>query len=96
MQGTDRTAHLQEVELATTIGPGDAFVDEIRAARRLPSPAIARAIRTDAGVSQARAAREIGVHRLTVVRWETGERKPTGANRVEYARLLERMREAVT
>jgi DNA-binding transcriptional regulator YiaG len=71
------------------------FVSEIRAARRLPPPVIARAIREAAGVSQARAARQIGVHRLTFLRWETAERRPNEHHRAAYARLLDQMREAV-
>jgi len=75
---------------------GDAeFVSEIRAARRLPPPVVARAIREAAGVSQSRAARQIGVHRLTLLRWETGTRAPNEAHRSEYARVLDQMRDAV-
>ena len=63
------------------------LADEVRAAK-LPSPAMARAIREAAGVAQARLARELKVHRLTVSRWETGERHPRGPNRASYAALL--------
>lgn len=71
------------------------FISGIRAARRLPPPIVARAIREAAGVSQSRAARQLEVHRLTFLRWETGERTPNEFHRVAYARLLEQMREAV-
>jgi DNA-binding transcriptional regulator YiaG len=69
------------------------LVDEVRTARSLPSPALARAIRESAGVSQVRLAAELGVHRMTVARWETGARKPTGPVRAAYAALLAELRE---
>lgn len=54
----------------------------------MPAPPLARAIRTSAGVSQQQIAAELGVHRITVVRWESGENVPRGAMRVKYAQLL--------
>ncbi|MBK6442809.1 MAG: helix-turn-helix transcriptional regulator [Actinomycetales bacterium] len=39
-------------------------------------------------MTQARLARELSVHRLTVARWESGERRPRGTLRVRYAELL--------
>jgi len=33
-------------------------------------------------------AAELGVHRLTFVRWETGVHEPRGENAERYARLL--------
>jgi len=64
------------------------LTDEIRSTKNLPAPATARMIRVTAGVSQARMAEELGVHRMTVVRWERGSRRPRGAARVRYAELL--------
>ncbi len=69
------------------------LTDEVRRARSLPGPALARAIREAAGVSQVRLAAELGVHRVTVVRWETGERAPSGRLRAAYATLLAELRE---
>lgn len=71
------------------------LLDEVRSARRLPDRRAARGIRVAAGVSQARLAQELGVHRNTVIRWETGERQPRGAARAKYAELLERLRGAL-
>jgi DNA-binding transcriptional regulator YiaG len=65
-----------------------ALVDEVRESLSLPSPAVAREIREAAGVSQARLASELGVHELTVQRWEAGTRTPHGDLRLAYARLL--------
>jgi DNA-binding transcriptional regulator YiaG len=65
-----------------------ALVDEVRESRSLPSPAVAREIREGAGVSQARLAGELGVHELTVQRWEAGTRTPHGELRLAYTRLL--------
>jgi DNA-binding transcriptional regulator YiaG len=61
---------------------------EVRAQRRLPSPALARAIREAAGVTQARIAAELRVCRVTVTRWESGQRRPRGAKALAYAALL--------
>jgi DNA-binding transcriptional regulator YiaG len=67
------------------------LVSEVRMARRLPAPEIARAIRKAAGVSQQRVADELGVHWTTVARWERGERQPRPKQRVAYADLLMRL-----
>jgi DNA-binding transcriptional regulator YiaG len=64
------------------------LVEEVRTSRGLPPPKVARAIRVEAHVTQARLARELSVHRLTVARWESGERRPRGTLRVRYAELL--------
>lgn len=69
-----------------------ALLDELRQRRRVPSPAAARAIRLAAGVSQARIAAELGVHPVTVTRWETGRRRPGGDLAQRYAELLEQLR----
>jgi DNA-binding transcriptional regulator YiaG len=71
------------------------LLDEVRQAKRLPTPAAARMIRIAAGVSQERLAVELGVHRMTVVRWESGERAPRGLHRAVYAQLLDQLRAEV-
>ena len=73
-----------------------ALVEEIRAAKRLPSPAMARAIRLAADVSQERIAAELGVHRVTVARWEAGARRPRGQHRAAYAELLRQLQESTS
>ena len=70
------------------------LVAEVREARSLPRPDVARAIRVTAGVSQARLGAELGVHELTVHRWETGTHSPRGPKRIAYARLLRELEEA--
>ena len=65
------------------------LIGEVRAAHRLPSPAAARAIRLAAGVGQTRMARELGVNRVTVARWECGTRRPRGPLLQAYVDLLE-------
>jgi DNA-binding XRE family transcriptional regulator len=69
------------------------LIEEVTEARRLPPPIVRRAIRVAAGVSQTRLAGELEVHRITVVRWETGKSEPAGALRLKYARLLDELRE---
>jgi transcriptional regulator with XRE-family HTH domain len=68
---------------------------EVRERRRVPSPALARAVREAAGVSQARLAAELGVDRVTVARWELGIRHPRGKRADAYAALLAQLQEAV-
>lgn len=63
------------------------LIDEVRA-RQLPSVKVRRAIRLAAGVSQMRMAAELGVHRLTFIRWENGTHEPRDGSRERYARLL--------
>jgi len=64
-----------------------------RAHRDLPGPALRRAIRQDAGLSQADVAEAIGgVTRAAVSRWETGDRRPRGGLLVAYSELLQGLR----
>lgn len=67
---------------------------EVRESLSLPRPSVRREIRDAAGISQARLAGELGVHVLTVHRWEAGTREPRGALRLAYARLLRGLDEA--
>ena len=53
------------------------------------------AIREGAGVSQVRLARALGVHRVTVARWESGDRTPRGTLRERYTALLDELRREV-
>lgn len=52
-------------------------------------------IRVTAGVSQERMADELGVHRMSIQRWESGVRMPRGKNRLAYARLLVLLRDVL-
>jgi DNA-binding transcriptional regulator YiaG len=56
--------------------------------RRLPEPERARAIRVAAGATQSEVAEAIGVHVVTVARWEARRRKPRGLAAEKYAALL--------
>jgi DNA-binding transcriptional regulator YiaG len=71
----------------------DSLVNEVRRAHTLPSPATRRMIRVTAGISQSRLGAELGVHRITVARWESGTRTPSGRVRAAYADLLNQLRE---
>jgi DNA-binding transcriptional regulator YiaG len=55
---------------------------------RLLVPREARRIRKSAGVTQARLAAELGITRVSVYRYEAGDRSPRGDRRTAYARLL--------
>lgn len=71
-----------------------AILDQVRVRRRLPSPALARAIRLAADVTQQAVADELGVHRVTVARWELGTRRPGRKLLRAYVELLDQLREA--
>lgn len=72
-----------------------ALAEHVKAARRLPPPSIARAIRDEADVSQQQLADELGVNRVTIARWELGERVPRGELRLRYIDLLDELSSAV-
>ncbi len=69
-----------------------ALAEKVRARRRAFSPALARAIREAADVSQREIAHELGVHRVSVTRWELGTRRPSGVLLEAYLDLLEELR----
>jgi len=70
------------------------LLDEVKVARSLPAPSLAREIRRAAGVSQQRLADELGVHAATVLRWEAGAQRPSGRVRAAYAQLLTELNRA--
>lgn len=67
------------------------LVTEVQRERQLPSARVLRGIRQTAGVSQQRLADELGVHRVSVARYELGLRRPHGAILVRYLALLEQL-----
>jgi len=71
------------------------LIRRVRARRRVPPPAVARAVRTAAGVPQDAVADELGVHRVTVARWELGTRRPRGELAQRYADVLECLRKEI-
>jgi transcriptional regulator with XRE-family HTH domain len=60
----------------------------------MPTPELARAIRVTAGVTQADVAAELGVHRVSVARWELGRRRPRGTVLDRYTKLLDELEAA--
>jgi len=72
-----------------------ALADEVRRERLLPAPRVLKLIRQAAGVSQARVARELGVGRVSVARYELGQRKPRGDLLARYLVLLEELQAEV-
>lgn len=69
------------------------LISQVVAARSLPTPSMAKAIRLNAGISQGRLAAEVGVHRLTLARWERGGSKPRGDALTRYMHLLVAIRD---
>ena len=53
----------------------------------------ARRLRLAANLSLGEVARELGVAVPTLLRWETGERRPRGKAALRYAGLLEKLAE---
>jgi DNA-binding transcriptional regulator YiaG len=80
-----RAGELHDVKSKATL------IDEVRASRRMPSPEIARMIRRAAHVSQDRMARELGVDRITLYRWENGLARPRPEAQTKWAALLEQL-----
>jgi len=56
--------------------------------RRLPDPAMCRAIRVRAGASKQDVATPLGVTRQCITLWESGKRTPQGKNLLAYASVL--------
>lgn len=84
-------AHLRFVEdAAKRAGLEPSAVHEAMQRQTLPSATAAREVRIAAGLSQQTAAAQIGVHRMTLNRWETGEREPLALLRDRYADALRR------
>jgi DNA-binding transcriptional regulator YiaG len=69
-----------------------ALVERVKMSRQFP-PSLAKAIREAAGVSQQQVAAELGVHRVSVARWEGGVRSPRGPLRTAYVDLLRQLQE---
>jgi predicted transcriptional regulator len=56
--------------------------------RRLPAPAVRRALRDNAGLTQQDVADVCGVSRVSIARYEAGTRDPRGAVQARYVELL--------
>ncbi len=69
-----------------------ALMAQVRVSRQL-SPPLAKAIRVSVGVSQQQVAKELGVHRVSIARWESGERRPRGHLLTAYTDLLRELQE---
>lgn len=65
---------------------------KLSARRRLPVPAMRRAVRLDAGLTQTDVAEVVGVSRESVARWESGARNPRGDALLVYVDLLDQLR----
>ena len=70
-----------------------ALAEHVTHARRLPERTVAKAIRESVGATQQQIADELGVCRVTVARWELGQRVPRGGLRCRYIDLLDELRE---
>ncbi|MET8276847.1 helix-turn-helix transcriptional regulator [Streptomyces sp. NPDC005096] len=57
----------------------------------LPEPGTRARLRRAASLTQAEVAEAIGVHRIQVVRWESGQAEPRNPHRRSYGRLLARL-----
>ncbi|WP_346094397.1 helix-turn-helix domain-containing protein [Streptomyces olivaceiscleroticus] len=64
-------------------------IDALLARPDLPPPAIRAALRRADGLTQAEAAKAIGVTRVAYQRWETGQAEPHARHRARYLRLLQ-------
>ena len=69
----------------------DAMLERKARIHRLPEPAIRRALREMAGLTQAELAAVLGVDRAAVSRYETGDRSPKAGIAERYVDALERL-----
>ena len=67
-----------------------------RLRRRLPPPALRRAVRQSAGMSAAQVATALGVTRQAVSAWERGTRCPRGEMLEAYVAVLDELRRAAS
>ena len=70
-------------------------VSDFVRSRQLPQPELRRALRNEAGLTLAEVGDRCGVTRSAVSRWERGLRNPRGTNRVEYAKFLGELKDAL-
>jgi len=76
--------------MAIATGPVAA---KLSARRRLPAPAMRKAIRVQAQATQADLASLLHVQPETICRWESGTRTPSGRHLVRYVELLDELQE---
>jgi DNA-binding transcriptional regulator YiaG len=59
--------------------------------RRLAATGAARALREEAGLSLSEIAEAAQVHKVTVFRWEHGQRRPRGPAAARYLEVLDEL-----
>jgi hypothetical protein len=69
------------------------LVEKAKASNSLPSPAMQKAILTQAGATEVEVGEVVGAHRVTVNRWVMGHRRPTGERLRKYVALLAELQE---
>jgi len=62
---------------------------ELIRVRRLATTGAARAMREDAGLSLSELAAAVQVHKVTIFRWEHGQRRPRGEAARRYLEVLD-------
>ena len=67
-------------------------IRQLAESKRLPSPATRRVLRTDAGLTLAELASQLGVTKQALWYWETGARQPRGDNRLAYVEALDELK----
>jgi transcriptional regulator with XRE-family HTH domain len=73
-----------------------AIQEKLAEAKRRPSPSVARALRLEARLSQQLVAEAIGVHRVTLARFELGRQRLRPQATRRLAELLDEIKEAVS
>jgi len=64
------------------------LVERLKSRRDLPPPAVRRALREAAGLSQGDIARAVGASRQAVAHWEEGRRNPRPVHLSTYVEVL--------
>jgi transcriptional regulator with XRE-family HTH domain len=73
----------------------EALLAEIRAKKSLPPPAQRKGIRVAAGARRRPTAAAVGISEMTLWRWESGERSPSGKYLERYLEVLRLLQESV-
>lgn len=78
-------------ETVSPVTAAAAVAQRLQSRRRLPSPAMRRALRQSSGLSAAELAELMGVTRQAVSKWERGVRTPRGPHLEAYIAVLDEL-----
>ena len=78
--------------VSNTLSPMSKHIRDLVESKRLPPPSTRKVLRSDAGLTLAELASQLGVTKQALWYWEAGLRQPSGENRIAYARALDELK----